>query len=97
MFTKKNALYTRLKILRTLPMYRECAGYEEFKERVNANDIDFGIDNEVDINDDEAHTLARECCEEIMNDCGKSSMFSIIDYLELISRQAKGFSYEKIK
>ena len=61
--------------MRLLPLYRECAGYEEFKERMNTNDVEFGLDNELDIDDDEAHALARECCEEILNDNNRSSIF----------------------
>ena len=79
-----------------LPVYKACSGYEEFCEQVNVTDIEGGLDDEVELDDDEAYTTARDACDTITGEHEyKDSMFSILDYLELIAQHATGFSYEK--
>ena len=63
---------------------------------MNIADVIYGLDNRVDLNDNEAYTLAREACQEIMDSAASNGMFSVIDYMNLITQQAKGFSYQKI-
>ena len=54
-----------------------------------------GLDDCVDINDDEAYTLATEIWEDINRsglDDG-SSILSFVEYLKIIQTRAKGFSF----
>ena len=54
--TKHDIINIPVKVMRLLPVYRSTnRDYEQFKEVVNASDLLDGIENEVDIDDDEAY------------------------------------------
>ena len=58
--SKHDVFNIRVKVMRLLPTYRKSNGeYNQFKSVVNANIMLRGIDNEVDINDDEVYDLAQ--------------------------------------
>ena len=93
--TKSNVLYTKVKVKRLLPIYRSTQNYEEFTKCCEESVLLEGIDNVVDINDDEAYELAQEICEEVIGEVGSEAgkVLSVLQYLKLISVRAKGFVY----
>ena len=72
--------------------------FESFKQSLGSVDVLGGLDDQDDLNDDETYQMAHDVCQEILESGAsmKESMFSILQYLELISVRAKGFSYERI-
>ena len=78
-------------------LFETCRDFDEFCEATNFTDVRGGIDDEPELDDDEAYALAREACETILREHNqKDSLFSILDYLELIAQNAKGSLYEKV-
>ena len=64
--TKHHIFNIRVKVMRLLPIYRSTdRDYERFKEVVNASDLLDRIENEVDIDDDEAYELAQSLWLEV--------------------------------
>lgn len=97
LITKNDVFDWRARIEKLMPTYRKSNGeYEAFKEVANASGMLDGIDNEVTLNDDEAYTLAHNLWLEVADDIKNrgESIFSFIDYLELIKSRAKGFTYK---
>jgi len=95
--TNHHTMYIRVKVKRMLPQYRECNGsYDTFTRLMNDSDLLNGIDDDFDLDDDEAYDLAREAWYQIsqQTDDSNDSLFSFIDYLKLIASRAKGFVYE---
>ena len=83
---------------RLLPVYCSSNSYKEFTKRSEKSILKDGINNIVDLNDDETHELAQELCEEILgaqrpND---EKILSVLQYMTLISTRAKGFVLEDI-
>ena len=95
--SKQHVYYIRARVQNLLPVFNVCRDFDEFCEKTNITDISGGIDDEYELNDDDAYAMAREACETILGSHNhKDSLFSILDYLELIAQHAKGFSFEKI-
>ncbi len=96
-FSKYDVFNVRVKVMRLLPVYRRVDGdYEQFKEVVNAGHLLDGIENEIDIDDDEAYELAQSLWLEVSGSSvsKEGELFSFIEYLELIKSKAKGFAYQ---
>jgi hypothetical protein len=96
-FSKYDVFNVRVKVMRLLPVYRRLDGdYEQFKEVVNAGHLLEGIDNEIDIDDDEAYVLAQSLWLEVTGSSVSKDeeLFSFIEYLELIKSKAKGFAFQ---
>ena len=57
-----------------------------------------GLDDQEVLNDDEVYEMAHAVCQEMLESGAfmKESMFSFLQYLELISVRVKGFAYERI-
>ena len=57
-----------------------------------------GLDDQENINDDKVYEMACAVCQEVLESGGsmKELIFSILQYLVLISARAKCFSYESI-
>ena len=55
-----------------------------------------GIDNEDDLDDDEAHKMAKDAWLDILSDESTQGdhLLSLCIYLDLIKENAKGFEYE---
>ena len=97
--TKNDVFNIRIKIRRLLPTLRAAGGdYDQFKQVVNASTMLQGIENQPDIDDDEAYALATELWLETLNDydfkAGTQGYVSFSQYLELLKQGAKGFAYE---
>ena len=71
--TKSNVLYTKVKVKRLLPIYRSTQNYEEFTKCCKESVLLEGIDNVVDINDDEANEPAQEICKEVIGEVGSEA------------------------
>jgi len=63
---------------------------------VNAGHLLDGIENEIDIDDDEAYELAQSLWLEVTGSSVSKDkeLFSFIEYLELIKSKAKGFAFQ---
>ena len=63
---------------------------------VHAGHLLDGIENEIDIDDDEAYELAQLLWLEVTGSSVSKDeeLFSFIEYLELIKSKAKGFAYQ---
>ena len=87
----------RLKIQQMLPTFRQTnSDYHAFTDVANDSILLNGIDDQVMVTDDEAYTMAYTVCDEVLNEktTGEDEIFSFVQYLDLISTRAKGFSYE---
>ena len=87
----------RVKLKKLLPLYRSTnQDYAIFKEKFADTDLIQGIDNMTSINDDEAYEIAKEVWLDLVdaNIDEEQSFFSFVEYLDLLSERAKGFSYE---
>jgi hypothetical protein len=96
-FSKHDVFNVRVKVMRLLPVYRRSDGdYEQFKEVVNAGNLLYGIENEIDIDDDEAYELAQLLWLEVTGSSVSKDeeLFSFLEYLELIKSKAKGFAFQ---
>ena len=83
--------------MRLLPEFRETnRDYAIFKERISAEEVMQGLDNQPDVNEDEAYSIARQTWLEICksNSSQSEMLFSFKQYLKLIQSRAKGFSYK---
>ena len=69
--------------------------FEEFQKIANSSGLLTGIDNSVDIDDDQAYELARQIWLEVTESIGGGidAIFSFVDYLKLIQSHATGFIY----
>ena len=96
--TGKDVANMRLKVMRSLPAFRTCKDFQDFQRTVNDSTLLGGLDDQVMMTDDEAYALAHSACAEVLQEDGASedSVFSILQFLELIRSRAKGFVYEKI-
>ena len=95
-FSKYDVFNVRVKVMRLLPVYRRSDGdYEQFKEVVNAGNLLDGIENEIDIDDDEAYEFAQSLWLEVVSTMdSKEGLFSFIKHRDLICLKAKGFTYK---
>ena len=94
--TKQNIFYIRMRVAKLLALCRSARDFEDFRAQANITELQGGIDNEFELDDDEAYAMAQEVCATITGGHDyKDSLFSILDYLELIAQHAKGFSFEK--
>ena len=84
------------KVMKLLPVYKQSNGdYEQFKAVVNASDMLNGIEDEVSLDDDEAYEFAQSLWLEVVSTTdSKEGLFSFIEYLDLISSKAQGFTYK---
>ena len=84
----------RVKLVRLLPEYRDTnRDYAIFKERISAEEVMQGLDNQPDVNEDEAYLIAQQTWLEICKSSSSQSemLFSFKQYLKLIQSRAKGF------
>ena len=81
--------------LRFLVLKSTNGDFQEFQKIANSTGLLAGIDNSVDINDDQAYELARQIWLEVTESIGggMDAIFSFVDYLELIQSRATGFTY----
>ena len=70
--------------------------YDLFKQVANDSELLLGLDNQDDINDNEAYAIAFSVCQEVMNGSktNKDSMFTLQEYLSLLGQRCRGFSYK---
>ena len=86
----------RVRVNQLMPIYKSTDGdYNAFQEVANANDLLEGINNAPTIDDGEAYELAQSLWLEVMSTMNdlEDTIFSFIDYLELIKTRAKGLVY----
>ncbi|KAL7525422.1 hypothetical protein ACHAWF_002523, partial [Thalassiosira exigua] len=96
-FSKHDAFNIRVRVMRLLPLYRDVNGdYDNFKSNVTSSEVLGGIDDQPDIDDDEAYELAQQLWLEVesSNMDKEASILSFIEYLDLIKSRATGFVYE---
>ena len=82
---------------RLLPVFRSANNdYDAFKKKIGEADLLSGIDNQKLLTDDEAYELANSVWQDVSSDAKtkEDSLFSFIEYLELIRAQAVGFIYQ---
>ncbi|KAL7533759.1 hypothetical protein ACHAXR_009974 [Thalassiosira sp. AJA248-18] len=87
----------RVRVMRLMPLFRHSnKDYEAFKESFVDADLMQGIDNLSSVTDDDAYDLASSMWLEISSSktYTEESLFSFIEYLDLIASRAKGFVYE---
>ena len=94
----KDVANIRLKVMRCLPVFRLSSDFEAFQNSVKDCSLLGGLDDQVMITDDEAYELAHSACAKVLKtECpGGDSVFSILEFFEVLSSRAKGFTYEKI-
>ena len=94
--TTNDVFYIRDKVKKLMPTLRANPEYDAFKEAANDSELLAGIDNEMDIDDDMAHQLAKETWLDILQEKGDNSesILTFKKYLDLIQANAKGFVYE---
>ena len=94
----KDVANMQLKMMRSLPAFRTCKDFQDFQRTVNDSSMRGGLNDQVMMTNDEAYALAHSACAEVLQEDGASedSVFSILQFLELIRSRAKGFFYEKI-
>ena len=68
--TKSNILHIKVKVKRLLPTNRNTENYEEFTKSCAKSALLEGIDNVVNLNDDEAYEMAQELCKEVLSTIG---------------------------
>ena len=82
--------------MRLLPVYQENNGeYKRFISHYNDSPLVGGLDDTVEINDDEAYILATEIWEDI-NKSGMddgSLILSFVKYLKIIQSRATAFFF----
>ncbi|KAL7544230.1 hypothetical protein ACHAWF_016691 [Thalassiosira exigua] len=96
-FSKHDSFNIRIRVMRLLPLYRDANGdYDTFKRNVASSEVLGGIDDQPDIDDDEAYELAQQLWLEVesSNMDKEASILSFIEYLDLIKSRATGFVYE---
>ena len=80
-----------------LPVLKKTNGnFQEFQKIAKSTGLLSGIDNTVELDDDEAYELGKQYWLEINDSIGGDSdaIFSFVDYLKLIASRAKGFTYK---
>ena len=94
--SKHDVFNIHAKVMKLLPVYKQSNGdYEQFKAVVNASDMLNGIEDEVSLDDDEAYEFAQSLWLEVVSTTdSKEGLFSFIEYLDLISSKAQGFTYK---
>jgi len=93
--TYRNIFYIRVKINKCLPIYEEHPKYEAFAQTMDDNILLGGLDDEFEINDDQATELATDLWLQVLRgkDDDDDSIINIQQYMELIARTARGFVY----
>ena len=68
-----------------------------FKQVSNDCELLTGIDNEMDLDDDMVHQLAKETWLDLLQEKGNDAetIVTFIQYLDLIQANAKGFVYDR--
>ena len=94
--SKQDVWYIKKQVTKLLPILRDNRDYEDFCIHVNDSVLLNGIDNEDDLDDDEAHDMAKEAWLDILSDesAHGNHLLSLRMYLDLIKENAKGFEYE---
>ena len=86
-----------VKIKRLLStFFNSKTDYDIFKSVVNQSELLSGIDDKIILSDDKVHELAYLICQKVLDTAtnNKDSIFSVIEYLDLMSPCAKGLPYE---
>ena len=97
--TTKHTVYNvNRKVKHLLPTYRQVNSYRSFIKSMTERDQNEGIGNNKLLDDKVAYKIAHETCQSILHNEGvnEESIFSILEFSELLSYRAKGFSYEKL-
>ena len=70
--------------------------FQEFQKIANFTGLLLGINNAVDLDDEQAYKLAKKALFKIKEtiNSGQDAIYSFVDYLELIASCAKGFTYK---
>jgi len=95
--TKFDVYYIKHKVISYLPTLRENPDYESFCEHVNDSELLDGIDNEIDMDDDEINKMAKECwLDSLQQHRGdkNAAVSSLLEYMTLLREKCKGFEYE---
>ena len=97
-YSQKGCLKKRKRTTTALFLTTNQNPPDQFKQVDNASTMLQGIENQPDIDDDEAYALATELWLETLNDydfkAGTQGYVSFSQYLELLKQGAKGFAYE---
>ena len=95
--TKFDVYYIKKKVTSYLPTLRENPDYESFCEHVNDSELLDGIDNEIDMDDDEINKMAKECwLDSLQQHSGdkNAAVYSLMEYMTLLREKCKGFAYD---
>ena len=94
--SKHDVWYVKKKVTKLLPILRDNQDYEDFRLHANDSILLGGIDDEDNLDDDEAHKMAKEAWLDILSEeCAQGDhLLSLRLYLDLIRENAKGFAYE---
>ena len=94
--TPENVFYIKVKVMKMLPALRANPEYDSFKEVVNDSVLLDGIDDELDLDDDMAHELAKQMWLDVLqsNMDSTDSIVTFVQYLQLIRENAKGSVFE---
>jgi hypothetical protein len=95
--TKHDMFNVQVKIMQLLPVFMKSNGdYERFTEVVNASALLDGIENEVNLDDDEPYKVAQTLWLELAVSTSDKDdvLFLFIEYLEPVKSKAKGFVYK---
>ena len=91
--SKKNVFYVRVKVNRLLLTFLADKDYEVFKQNVTDYVLLEGIDNAVNIQDDEVHVFDTQLWKEVLseNPDNRTSIVTFVEYLNLLRSSTKGF------
>lgn len=95
--TKWDVYSIKKKVTSYLPTLRENPEYESFCEHVNDSELLDGIDNEIDMDDDEINKMAKDCwLDSLQQSRGdkRAALSSLLEYMALLRERCKGFDYE---
>ena len=97
--------HTCAKIKQSLPSLNGDISYDQFREVANDQDLLNACDNEIEVDDDLAHELAKELWLEVLanhtgdsdalenNELDNVALVSFKEYLQLIAASCKGFVF----
>ena len=97
--TDRDEFNIRAKVMKLIPVLRANSEYEQFKEAANDSELLTGIDNELDIDDDMAHQLAKPTWLDLLQETGddSGSIVTFIQDLDLVQADSKRSVYESAR
>ena len=95
--SKQNACCVKQKVASCSPVLRENTDCESFSKHVNDSKLIDGIDNEIDLDDDDVNKMAKEFWLDALQEHGgdkNAAITPLKEYTENLRERCKGFDYK---